>query len=91
MKAAATFASIASTFSNLIFISDKIEDTENKDPFHNMNAPVFAHIEGPTVGDHDPFFVKIFMSWVSKYNKQYVDQDTFNKRINIFAKNFETV
>jgi hypothetical protein len=56
-----------------------------------MNAPVFEHIEGPTVGDHDPFFVKIFMSWASKYNKQYVDQDTFNKRINVFAKNFETV
>ena len=31
------------------------------------------------------------MSWVSKYNKQYVDEDTFLKRLDIFAKNFEMV
>lgn len=31
------------------------------------------------------------MSWASKYNKQYVDEETFKKRMDIFSKNFEMV
>jgi len=58
-----------------------------------MNGPIFDEIAQQRFqsDSFDPFFVNVFMSWASRFNKSYADKETFEKRLEIFSQNFQKV